>query len=260
MKNKIMQLVVYFAMAVVGAGALGFVAATALTFSAFLPGNEPSGPGLSPGRSVSVRQDPAGPGSELPGEPFPAGAARSNPPAAAPKTTSPAMGGNRAVASRGGSMKTDGPGGRTETAGAMDPSNGSAQTGPQGVEELDRAFEGFLTAEGLSTEALEQEIASPLPPPGEAETASTPSEPVSPVFARATEALKDEYPVSDARLQENGEVWVRVEPGDSGNVPVGELMARAAEMYGDAASPVKVVVWSGNRAIAVRTFFGDPMF
>jgi hypothetical protein len=38
------------------------------------------------------------------------------------------------------------------------------------------------------------------------------------------------------------------------------IMARAAELYGNASEPLKVVLWAGNRMQAVRTFNGEPMF
>ena len=58
----------------------------------------------------------------------------------------------------------------------------------------------------------------------------------------------------------NGEVWIRLDPAEAEGLSVEELSAKAAELYGDGIDPLKIVVWVGNRARAVNTFNGHPIF
>ncbi len=123
--------------------------------------------------------------------------------------------------------------------------------------ELDHDFKAFLAHQGYAGDEVEQLLSSPA---SEQKTAK-----IMPVESRTgeevavLERLQESYPVVDARLQANGEVWLQLEPGAANSVAMEDMMAAAAK-HGRTGQPVKVVVWSGNRTKAVKTFFGDPVF
>ncbi len=143
-------------------------------------------------------------------------------------------------------------------ASVRDDAGASSGDVPAPQEDLNRAFEKFLISQGLPTESLHREIPSPS---AKDKKASLPvSEAGAGLDPVIVERLKDDYPITDARLQENGEVWIRINSTDIDKVKVDEMMAAAAGLHGNSATPVKVVVWAGNRPRAIRTFFGDPIF
>ena len=125
-------------------------------------------------------------------------------------------------------------------------------------EDLTRDFEKFLISQGLPTEPLHREI--PSPSASGKKDSSPLSKGGTELDPAIMEKLKDDYPVTDACLQENGEVWIRLDSTDIDKAGMDEMMAAAAELHDNSATPVKVVVWAGKRTLAVRTFFGDPIF
>ena len=129
---------------------------------------------------------------------------------------------------------------------------------PGSTEDLDRAFEKFLISQGLLTEPLHREISSPAA--SDKKVSAPISEAGTELDPVMVESFKNDYPVTDARLQENDEVWIRIDSTDIDKVSMDDMMAAAAELNGNSDTPVKVVVWVGNRPGAVRTFFGDPIF
>ena len=125
-------------------------------------------------------------------------------------------------------------------------------------EDLNRAFEKFLISQGLPTESLHREI--PSPSASEKKVSSTLSGTGIELDPVIVERLKDDYQIKDARLQKNGEVWIRIDPTNVDKALMNEMMATAAELHGNSATPLKVVVWAGNRPQGINTFFGDPIF
>ena len=122
--------------------------------------------------------------------------------------------------------------------------------------ELDRQFRQFLTEKGLSSDELRAVLDAPVK-----ERAVDEAAPEDPgIDPQVVEQLKADYPVADARRKHEGEVWLRVDPAEAEGLSMDELMARAADLCGDSVTPIKVVVWVGNRPRAIRTFNGAPMF
>ena len=139
-------------------------------------------------------------------------------------------------------------------------SRDTAAGDPRSGAELDRAFERFLAEKGLPA-------GDPQPPPAAERSrssapaaADTPVEATEPRFEAATQRLKEDYPVMDARRQAEDEVWIRIDPSEAEQLSMDAMMARAAELYGDAGEPLKVVVWVGNQPQALQTFNGTPIF
>ena len=124
-----------------------------------------------------------------------------------------------------------------------------------GREELDSMFRDFLEEKGMS---YDEEIAKHLP----SDTLNKPSEDevIEKEYPQAEKTLIENYDVEEARFTENGEVWIRLDSNDANENSINKMMNEAANLYGDGSSPIKVVVWQGNRTRAVRTFFGPPMF
>lgn len=123
--------------------------------------------------------------------------------------------------------------------------------------ELDQDFKVFLAHQGYTGDEVERLLSSPAP--ARKTTKTMPAESRTDEEVAVLESLQQRYPVVDARLRANGEVWIQLDPGSAKSVTMEDMMAAAAE-HGQAGHPVKVVVWSGNRTQAVRTFFGDPVF
>ncbi|WP_319526478.1 hypothetical protein [uncultured Desulfosarcina sp.] len=128
---------------------------------------------------------------------------------------------------------------------------------PRLKSELIRDFRQFLVDRGHSVDELDQAVAATPPREPEPETSLDDALALPP---EATLRLKEEYPVQDARRTPNGEVWIRLDPAEAEGLSVEELSAKAAELYGDGIDPLKIVVWVGNRARAVNTFNGHPIF
>ena len=129
---------------------------------------------------------------------------------------------------------------------------------PRTLEELDRAFEIFLISQGLPTEDLHRALSSPVQV-GKKNRARG-SEVEHEINPAILENFKKEYPVTGIRIGKTNEIWVRIDSRDLEKVSMDEMMAAVAKLKGDLGAPVKVVVWVGNRPVAVRTFFGEPIF
>lgn len=141
--------------------------------------------------------------------------------------------------------KADPPSRRLETAGLT-----AAQ------KELDRQFRQFLSEQGVSSDELQATLEAPVKV-----TASVPDvQDDGALDPQIVQQLKMDFPVADARRNDQGEVWLRVDPAEANGLSMEELMVRAADLCGDSVTPIKVVVWVGNRPRAVQTFNGSPMF
>ena len=174
------------------------------------------------------------------------------------------------------------------------PSEFSSADAPQTKEELDQVFKKFLLSRGLSTQAFHdgrtstgtEPIQSPessdpgnaaenqrstpssqqnggnstVPSAGADEESSETGGTGDPDEQEGNELFLDRYSVEDAKVQENGEVWVQVGDAQMGSDAMEEMMSDAAGKYGDSSGPVRVVIWSGDQVRKVKTFFGDPMF
>jgi hypothetical protein len=138
------------------------------------------------------------------------------------------------------------------------PSSRRVETAKQSAsqEELDRQFKQFLTERGLPTDDLQAtlDVSVKAEPTDDDEADNSGLDP------QTLRQLKEEYPLADARRKHEGEVWLRIDPSEAEGLAMDELMARAADLCGDSFTPIKVVVWVGNRPRAVRTFNGAPMF
>jgi hypothetical protein len=153
-------------------------------------------------------------------------------------------------------VATEEPQNRTQM--AEQPPVSANENASRNLKGLDRDMEQFLTARGLPTESLYRQ---PSPPPASSKKISSSASEDHPMLdAAAVENLKNHYPVKDARLNQNNEVWIQIDSQDLNNVSMNEMMAAAAELRGNFGTPVKVVVWAGNRPRAIRTFFGNPIF
>lgn len=129
---------------------------------------------------------------------------------------------------------------------------------PRTLEELDRAFEKFLISQGLSTQDLYRALSSPVQVAKK--NRAHDSEIEHEINPAILENFKKEYPVTGIRIGKTNEIWLRIDSRDLEKVSMDKMMAAAAKLKGDLGAPVKVVVWVGNRPVAVRTFFGDPIF
>ena len=173
-------------------------------------------------------------------------------------------------------------------------SESSSADVPQTKKELDQAFQKFLISRGLSPQAFhdgrtstgtestssqessdtgnaaENQTSTPskqqnggnstAPSTGTDEEPSETGSTGDPDEQEANEAFLDRYSIEDAKVRENGEVWLQVGDAQMGSDAMEEMMSDAAGQYGDSSGPVRVVVWSGDRVRKVKTFFGDPMF
>lgn len=122
--------------------------------------------------------------------------------------------------------------------------------------ELDRQFKQFLTEQGLSTDDVQAALDAPVPVKQRDDDVPEAQR----LDPHVVEQLKADYPVADARRKHEGEVWLQMDPAEAEGLSMDELMARAADLCGDSVSPIKVVVWVGNRPRAIQTFNGAPMF
>jgi hypothetical protein len=237
MKSRVWDIVFYSVLSVVGIGGLVMMLSTVLTINAFLPLVAPSNSNTAvqpasttnPDSTVNTRRQPS---------PKKAGSRSSQ--QAAPKSN----------ITKAAAPSKPAPQRSAET----------AEDDPRATAELDRAFLRFLEEKGLPPVDLEREREATADFSSEQKESGLTAEESSPLFTAATQALQEDFPVNDARRLDNGEVWVQIDATDAGQASMDAIMARAAELYGNASEPLKVVLWAGNRMRAVRTFNGEPMF
>jgi hypothetical protein len=237
MNHKLLSGLFYTGMSIVGLGAFGMVVATALSINAFFPESGRDSVEMAPKPLAHTEQGVGKKQREV--QPQVQGA----PPQA-----------SRRVQIAGGVVQS--PAAENHRALSLEAATGE----PGSTAELDRAFSQFLEDQGLPAVDLRHHPAPVVSDPGIPEIEDPVSRAAQKQFAAATQTLKEDYAVTDARRQKNGEVWIRVDPSETTQSAVDEMMARAAELYGDASEPLKVVVWAGNRMRAVKTYNGEQIF
>lgn len=122
------------------------------------------------------------------------------------------------------------------------------------IDKLDHEFKQFLAERGESMEGL-ADMTSSAPLQRNVKATGDWELP-----EEATEQLMEDYYISDARGKANGEIWIKLDQAEADNLSMEELSAKAAELYGDGVTPLKIVVWVGNRPQVVQTFNGPPLF
>ncbi|MGD9505961.1 MAG: hypothetical protein AB7W37_13680 [Syntrophobacteraceae bacterium] len=124
-------------------------------------------------------------------------------------------------------------------------------------DEMDRDFKEFIGEPDLPAEKLAKE--AEIPTKHDRRQASRDF-----VIAEDTRnILAETYPVQEVQQRRNGEVWIQIGKENISKDEMEQIMADAANLQSHAVgsgAPVKVVLWSGRRAKAVRTFFGPQLF
>ncbi|MBI9092619.1 MAG: hypothetical protein JEZ12_25665 [Desulfobacterium sp.] len=122
------------------------------------------------------------------------------------------------------------------------------------AEALEKEFNRFLEIKGVAGN-------DPLPEAGAGqETLSYGDEAKESFVQQVIDTIPQ---VSSVRVQNEGEVWMQLQPDFTFREGAQVITESAARLYQETLmtdQPVKIVVWRGNKAALVQTFFGPPVF